>query len=157
MIVIFIWPAGVCTVTFWFLRLPSIDAPSGDSFEILPSRGLASALPTIIQVSSSSSPSIRTVTLEPIQGLRDAVPRLGLRAPFRGGTVHDVARAMVELAEAGLKGRARLNRKGDDERKALAPLIETIAEGRSPSDRLLAAYHGPWAGDIDKVFESQAF
>jgi glutamate--cysteine ligase len=55
-----------------------------------------------------------------------------------------------------LKRRARLTRKGEDESKALAPLIETVAEGRSPADRLLAAYHGPWAGDIDKVFETQA-
>jgi glutamate--cysteine ligase len=35
-------------------------------------------------------------------------------------------------------------------------LIETVAEGRSPADRLLAAYHGPWKGDIDQVFDTQA-
>jgi glutamate--cysteine ligase len=55
-----------------------------------------------------------------------------------------------------LKRRARLTRQGEDESKALAPLIETVAEGRSPSDRLLAAYHGPWQGDIDKIFDTQA-
>ena len=98
----------------------------------------------------------RDWTVDEMQALRDAVPRLGLKAPFRGGTVLDVARTMVRLAEGGLKRRARLTRKGEDERKALAPLIETVEEGRSPADRLLAAYHGPWQGDIDKVFESQA-
>ena len=91
-----------------------------------------------------------------MQALRDAVPRQGLRAPFRGGTVHDVARTMVQLAQSGLKRRARLTRQGEDESKALAPLIETVAEGRSPSDRLLAAYHGPWQGDIDRVFDTAA-
>ncbi len=95
-------------------------------------------------------------TVAEMQALRDAVPRQGLRAPFRGGTVHDVAGAMVQLAESGLKRRARLTRKGEDESKALAPLIETVADGRSPSDRLLAAYHGPWQGDIDRVFDTQA-
>jgi glutamate--cysteine ligase len=98
----------------------------------------------------------RDWTVAEMQALRDAVPRQGLRAPFRGGTVHDVAGAMVQLAQSGLKRRARLTRKGEDESKALAPLIETVAEGRSPADRLRAAYHGPWQGDIDKVFESQA-
>jgi len=96
-------------------------------------------------------------TVDEMQALRDAVPRLGLKAPFRGGAILDVARTMVALAESGLKRRARLSRKGEDERKALAPLIETVEEGHSPADRLLAAYHGPWAGDIDKVFDTQAF
>jgi glutamate--cysteine ligase len=98
----------------------------------------------------------RDWTVDEVQVLRDTVPRLGLKAPFRGGTVLDVARTMVALAEAGLKRRARLDRKGDDERKALAPLIETVTDGRSPSDRLLTAYHGPWAGDIDQIFDAQA-
>jgi glutamate--cysteine ligase len=64
---------------------------------------------------------------------------------------------MLELAHGGLKRRARLDRKGEDETKALGPLIDTIEEGRSPADRLLAAFDGPWRGDIDKLFESSAF
>ncbi|HEX5932172.1 MAG TPA: glutamate-cysteine ligase family protein, partial [Methyloceanibacter sp.] len=91
------------------------------------------------------------------QALRDTVPRLGLETPFRGDTLRDVAREVVALAERGLKRRARLDRKGEDERKALAPLIETIEDGGSPADRLLALYHGPWQGDIDRVFDTQAF
>jgi glutamate--cysteine ligase len=96
-------------------------------------------------------------TVAEMQALRDAVPRFGLKAPFRSGTVLDVARTMVALAEAGLKRRARLDRHGEDERKALIPLIATAEEGRSPSDRLLAAYRGPWHGEIDKVFDAQGF
>jgi glutamate--cysteine ligase len=91
------------------------------------------------------------------QALRDTVPRLGLKTPFRGETLRDVAREVVALAERGLKRRARLDRKGEDERQALAPLIETIEDGGSPADRLLALYHGPWQGDIDRVFDTQAF
>ncbi|MBC8020972.1 MAG: glutamate--cysteine ligase [Methyloceanibacter sp.] len=91
------------------------------------------------------------------QGLRSAVPRLGLNTPFRGGTLLDIGRDMVGLALGGLQRRARLDRSGEDEGKALAPLIETLEEGRSPADRLLALYSGPWQGDIDKVFDTQAF
>jgi glutamate--cysteine ligase len=88
--------------------------------------------------------------------MRDQVPRLGLATPFRGSTVGDVARQAVAIAERGLKRRAALDRNGDDERKHLARLAETAAEGRSPADRLLADYAGKWRGDIEKLFETQA-
>jgi glutamate--cysteine ligase len=91
------------------------------------------------------------------EGLRDQVPRLGLATPFRGLTLRNVARDVVNLALDGLRRRARLNRKGEDERGALDPLVETIEQGRSPADRLLADYCGPWHGNIDKVFETNAF
>ena len=91
------------------------------------------------------------------QGLRGAVPRLGLNTPFRGGTLRDIGRDMVGIALGGLQRRARLDQSGEDEGKALAPLIETIEDGRSPADRLLELYHGPWQGDIDRVFDTQAF
>jgi glutamate--cysteine ligase len=90
------------------------------------------------------------------QGLRDAVPRLGLATPFRGATLRTVARDVVNLALSGLERRARLDRNGEDERKALKPLIETVEDGRSPADRLLADFSGPWQGDIDKVFDTCA-
>src|SRR5262249_12968569 len=91
------------------------------------------------------------------QALRNQVPRLGLDTPFRGLTLSNVARLAVNLALDGLRRRARLNHRGDDERGALDPLIETIEEGRSPADRRLAEVHGSWHGEIDKVFESNAF
>ena len=95
-------------------------------------------------------------TEEERQTLRDEVPRLGLATPFRGRTFRDVARDVVELAEGGLRRRAQLDESGDDETKALKSLIETVEEGRTEADRLLAAYDGPWAGNIDRLFETQA-
>jgi len=91
------------------------------------------------------------------QGLRDAVPRLGLNTPFRGRTLRDVGREVVDLAQGGLKRRARLDRSGEDEAKALAPLVEIIEQGRSSADRLLADFAGAWRGDIDRVFDTEAF
>ena len=100
---------------------------------------------------------VRDWTEDERQALRDAVPRLGLKTPFRGGTLRDVGREMVALALGGLKRRARRDRNGDDERKALANLVEIVEEGRSPADRLLASYNASWAGNIDRVFDTQAF
>jgi glutamate--cysteine ligase len=138
-----------------FLEMRGADAGSFAQVVALPAlwTGLLYDQTALDDVSSMT----RDWTVAEMRALRDIVPRLGLGAPFRGGTVLDLARPMVALAEAGLKRRARKNRHGEDERKTLAPLVETVEQGRSPSDRLLAAYHGPWHGDIDKVFETQAF
>jgi glutamate--cysteine ligase len=91
------------------------------------------------------------------QALRDAVPRLGLKTPFRGGTLREVAREVLRLALGGLQRRAKRNRNGDDERKTLEPLMLITEEGRSAADRLLADFAGPWRGDIDRVFDTKAF
>jgi glutamate--cysteine ligase len=96
-------------------------------------------------------------TMAELQRLRDTVPKLGLNTPFRGRTLRETAREVVALALGGLERRARADKNGEDERKALAPLVATIEEGLSPADRLLALYHGPWQGEIDRVFEAQAF
>jgi glutamate--cysteine ligase len=96
-------------------------------------------------------------SLAELKALRDSVPRLGLATPFRSRRLVDVAREVVTIALGGLRRRARLNRSGEDERQALDPLLETLGQGHSPSDRLLADYRGPWKGEIDKVFEAQAF
>ncbi len=95
-------------------------------------------------------------TAEERQAMRDVVPRLGLKTPFRGRTLREVAREMLALAEGGLLRRARLNKKGEDETRALLPLREIVEEGRTEADRLLAAYEGEWGGNIDRLFETQA-
>ena len=88
--------------------------------------------------------------------LRDTVPKLGLKAPFRSGTVLEIARRILPLAADGLKRRARLNAAGEDERRYLAPIETIAAEGRTLADRMLEAYHGPWQGSLDPIFEAYA-
>jgi glutamate--cysteine ligase len=89
--------------------------------------------------------------------LRDQVPRLGLKTPFRGRHALDVAREAVAIAERGLQRRAIVDKAGDDERKHLASLVEIAGEGRSPADRLLAEFAGDWHGDIDRLFDAHVF
>jgi glutamate--cysteine ligase len=96
-------------------------------------------------------------SLSELQALRDQVPRLGLATPFHRHRLFDVAREVVMIGLGGLRRRARLDRNGEDERKALEPLLEIVEAGRSPADRLLAEYRGPWRGDIDKIFDAEAF
>jgi glutamate--cysteine ligase len=94
-------------------------------------------------------------TTEERQTMRDRVPRLGLKTPFHGRTLREFGHDVLELAEAGLKRRARRN-DGEDETRALTPLKQIVEEGRTQADRLLAAYEGPWERNIDRLFETEA-
>ena len=44
-----------------------------------------------------------------------------------------------------------------DETGYLADLEEIAQSGITPAERLLEAYHGPWQGDVSKVFEALAY
>ncbi len=89
--------------------------------------------------------------------MRDSVPKLALRAPFRGGTVGDVARRMVDLAGEGLRRRERVSVNGDDEVHYLDTLLETLERGETPAERLLRLYRDAWNGDINEVFRQGAY
>jgi glutamate--cysteine ligase len=88
------------------------------------------------------------------EALRSAVPKLGLEAPLPGGgTLKDIAAEVLAIARAGLAARGRLNSAGDNETGYLAPLDEIVASGKVPAQRLLDKFHGPWGGDIGRVYE----
>jgi glutamate--cysteine ligase len=91
------------------------------------------------------------------EALRDNVPKSGLKTRFRKGTVHDLAKTMVEIAAAGLARRNRRDGKGRDESLFLDPLREIVASGRAPSELLLEAYNGRWNGSVDPIFTEQAY
>ena len=71
--------------------------------------------------------------------------------------MREVAGEVLRIAEAGLKRRARQDRKGEDERKHLASLHEAVEGGKSPAEILLAAFERDWGGDIDRLFDTRAF
>lgn len=89
--------------------------------------------------------------------LRDGVPRHGLKLPFRGATVRELAREVLKISAAGLRRRACLNRDGIDESRFLEPLIEIVESGQTPAERKLELFHGAWGGDIDRVFAEFAY
>lgn len=95
-------------------------------------------------------------TAEERHAMREAVPKRGLATEIRGRTLQDVAREVLALAESGLRRRGRVNDRGEDETGALGALMAIAQEGRTQSDRLLAAYDGPWQRDIDRLFEAEA-
>lgn len=89
--------------------------------------------------------------------LRDGVPKLALKVPFRGGTLRDLALRALEIAGNGLQRRARVNLNGADETLFLEPLIEFAQANQTPAERKLELFHGPWNGSVDPVFREFAY
>ena len=88
------------------------------------------------------------------EALRAAVPKLGLDAPIPGGkTLRDVAGEVLAIARGGLNARARLNEIGDNESGFLGPLDDIVDSGKVPAEVLLDKYHGPWGGNLSRVYE----
>lgn len=90
--------------------------------------------------------------------LRSEVPKLALKAASPGGgSLRDLAREVLAIADSGLKARGRLNAAGDSEQGFLNPLHEIVDSGLTPAERLLEAYHGRWGGDLSKVYDEASF
>ncbi len=96
-------------------------------------------------------------TAEDRQKLRDDVPVLGLAAEIRGRDLRAVAIDMLAIAEGGLKRRARLNAKGEDETVYLRPLEAVAESGREPARHWIERYEGPWGRSVEPAFDEAAF
>ncbi len=96
-------------------------------------------------------------TAEEREALRIDVAKHGFQAPFRNGTVRDLALRALEIAQAGLSARRVLDKAGNDETGFLQVLHDRAAAGKSPADTLLEDYAGPWAGDIDRIWSAYAY
>ena len=99
----------------------------------------------------------RDWSMEERLNLRREAPKLALQARVGGRSVRDIAREVLDIAHQGLASRARLNGAGDNETGFLLPLQETVASGKTPADRKLDLFHGPWNGSVDPVFEEFAY
>ncbi len=101
---------------------------------------------------------VKDWTIEERSQVRHAVPKTALKTPLpRGGTVHDLARQVLQIASDGLSRRARLNSAGDNESGFLDPLHEVVATGVTPADRLLDKFHNEWNGDVSRIYEEFSF
>ena len=88
--------------------------------------------------------------------LRAAVPRMGLAAPWRGGSLRDLAREVVAIATTGLRARGRRDGSGRDESGYLEPLEAIVAGAPGQAEQWLARYHGPWGGEAGRIFAEAA-
>ncbi|MBT8425117.1 MAG: glutamate--cysteine ligase, partial [Silicimonas sp.] len=80
-------------------------------------------------------------------------------ADVNGISMHDLAREVVSIADAGLKSRAREGAGGllPDETHFLNALKESLDTGQVPADELIERYNTDWNGDVTRVFEEYSY
>jgi glutamate--cysteine ligase len=89
--------------------------------------------------------------------MRDGVPRLGFKTPFRKATVHELAHRMIEISAAGLKRRAALDAGGMSEEGFLGPPRELVNRGYTRAEEMLKNYYGDWNRDLAPLFNEYNF
>jgi glutamate--cysteine ligase len=83
----------------------------------------------------------------------------GLHSEVGGVNMRHLAAEVLDIAEAGLKARAMAGVGGllPDESHFLNALQETVADGRTPADELLAKYNGEWDGDLSRIYSEYSY
>ena len=105
---------------------------------------------------SAAEALLRGAGWEDAIAARAAVPRQGLAAAWRGGTLRDIAGDVVAIAKDGLRARRRLNASGADEQSYLDPLSDIAAGAPTQAEHWLARYNGAWHGEIGRIFGEAA-
>ncbi|APG48436.1 glutamate--cysteine ligase [Phaeobacter porticola] len=93
------------------------------------------------------------------EALRVAASEQGLQAQVGNIKMHDLAREVVAISEAGLKSRARGGAGGlvPDETHFLNALKDSIETGKVPADELLERYAGDWNGDLSRIYSEYSY
>ncbi|OCX66566.1 glutamate--cysteine ligase [Thioclava sp. SK-1] len=92
-------------------------------------------------------------------GLRAAAAQDGLQGSYNGINMLDLARETVAISKSGLKARAKPGAGGliPDETHFLNALEESVKSGKTLADELLEKYHGPWGGDLSKIYSEYSY
>ncbi|MGJ8584211.1 MAG: glutamate--cysteine ligase [Marinosulfonomonas sp.] len=83
----------------------------------------------------------------------------GLQAKVNGVSMHDLAREVLAISEAGLKSRGMAGAGGliPDETHFLNALKDSVDSGKVPADELLDRYNGDWNQDLTKIYDDYAY
>jgi glutamate--cysteine ligase len=100
---------------------------------------------------------VKDWTAEERQQMRDSVPHLAFKTPFRGRTVGELAREMLAISADGLKRRAATDSIGSTEEGFLAPLRDLVERGYTRAEELLRRYEENWGRDLSPLFTEYNF
>jgi glutamate--cysteine ligase len=100
---------------------------------------------------------VKDWTIAEHDAVRAAVPRLGLRTPFRDTTLQVLAQRMVAIADAGLKARRQLDAQGRDETMYLDPLRRIADSGITLAEEKGQRVARDFGGDASALYEAYAY
>ena len=93
------------------------------------------------------------------EALRVEASVAGLAAQVGTVNMHELAREVVAMSDAGLKARGFAGSGGlvPDETHFLNALKESLETGQAPADELLERYHGEWGGDLSRIYDEYSY
>ncbi len=90
--------------------------------------------------------------------INNIVPKEGLQAKFKDGTILDVAQNLFEISKQGLNARNILARnKKYNETFYVRDLESNLSRGESPADLLINKFNNEWDHDINKIYTENIF
>ncbi len=95
---------------------------------------------------------VKCWSVEEMAKMRADVPKLALETRWGDRTFLELAREVLKISDQGLKRRNCKSKSGETEQGFLQVLMSEVENGKTPADDLLDLYHGPWRGDVSKVF-----
>ena len=98
---------------------------------------------------------VRSYPLEAFTALRRQVPRSAMATAWQGGTLRDLARDVLAIAQGGLRARARIAA-GADETTYLDPLHAIAQGGPTQAEHWLNRYETVWKGETGRIFAEAA-
>jgi glutamate--cysteine ligase len=100
---------------------------------------------------------VKDFSLQERNHLRDTVPKMGFKVPFRNHSLRELALEALKISGMGLQRRNQLNRTGASEAVFIEPLIEFAMANQTPAERKLELYYGAWNQSVDPVFREFAY
>lgn len=100
---------------------------------------------------------IKDWSIDDMEALRNDAPKLGLNASIGGRPLQDIGRRVLEIADHGLKNRARFSVSGDSEQGFLNSLWESVETGILPADKIITNLEGEWNGDLGRIFSELSY
>ena len=96
-------------------------------------------------------------SFEEVSALRDQVPTMALKTPFRDGNLQDLAKDILKISKQGLVNRAKIDESGRDETTFLKPLQLIAETGITPAEEMLMRFDQDWGGRVDPVYTEYAY
>jgi len=102
---------------------------------------------------------VRRWSAESREEFRVAAAKHALDAKVGPVKMRELAREVLEIAELGLRNRAKPGVGGMvvDERHFLNALKDSVEMGKVPADELLEHYHGYWDGDLTRIYKDYSY
>ncbi len=98
---------------------------------------------------------VRAHPIEAFKALRPVVPRLAMGTPWGAGTLRDLGREVLAIAQDGLRARGRLQG-GGDEAGYLDPLLAIAHGAPTEAERWLDRCGTLWHGNVTRIFGEAA-